>query len=381
MKRVLLSVAVGASLLALVSVAVARPVPIGRFVRIPYGVSHAHPWPTDGGNSDRAHRSSHLFPKREPRRLWDRKVGRGRLAGPILAGDGAIYVGDSMGLIGLARDGTARFRKSLGVIAAAPSIDPSDDLVAPTHHGLLTRVSFEGHLRSYVRVGASLSSSPLVLDDGSAVVLAADNALHRFDAEGGRIFRSVFRSEPLGPPALTADQTLVVPITGGLARLDLDGRQKSLIAFASAPVTGPAAFKDGTTWIVLEEGRLVAIETDDRLRVQVELPGRGSRQVALAIDGDGGVRVAGPWGLVAVGNGGVERWRFDSEGGFTSGLVVDAAGVVVGATEHNDLVAVDADGQLLWKVPLGAPASSPAVVDSEGVLYITTRSGTMQAWR
>jgi len=372
-----------AALACLIAVpALAHPVPIGRYAQIPYGVSPAHPHPTEGGGAARTGRLRGVAPATEPRRLWERNLPQRRLRGPTLAADGTLYLGTMGGLSAVAPDGTERWSVRLGAVPGAPSIAPSGDVAVVTRGGLVALVSPEGVVRRTADLGAPARGSLLVLDDGSVVVGTLDRRVHRLDASLRPVFETELADGSASTLALTARGALAVASGRFLSLLSPTGgitRQVTLGGRASAP---PSVADDGTLWVPTVEGVLHAIEPGGRIRSRTELGSRHYDGAAPAIGPDGAVRVPTmSEGVVCVGAGGTERWRFPSPAGFNAPISVDAAGTTLAVDRGGRLFAIDETGVERWRVVIGTHTYQAPVLAADGTLYVVTEQGALHAYR
>ncbi|MEM1416523.1 MAG: PQQ-binding-like beta-propeller repeat protein [Myxococcota bacterium] len=358
----------------------ARPVRVGRFARIPYGVSVAHPWRTGQGDPARRARSAFEAPAEPPRRRWRERVGGGRVFTPSIAEDGTIFVASQAGLAAVTPAGELSWAIELGLVAHTPSITPDGSIVAGANQTDLVFVR-AGRVVLRTRVGGVVRGSPLVLADGSVVVSAWDQAVHRFDAEGRRLFRRPLRASVRGAPALGPAGRVWVPSGSELLQLDAEGGRRESVGLGAEIVNGPAIGEDGRAWVVLEDGTLHAVSRDGQpiLRTPLDIqPSPGSN---LAIARDGSLRVASASGaLVAIAPGGSVRWRYE-EGRIVGGVTVDAAGVALTRDQSGAVVAVDAQGSLRWRLAIEGHGSAAPVLGADGTLYVPEASGALSAWR
>ena len=359
----------------------ARPVEIGKYVEIPYGIDPRHPWPTAGGGPRRQGRLAFAAPQQPPTRQWDARVGVGRSYAPALTHDGRIYVGTSGGVASVEADGSVRWTVRLGLVSGTPSLTPEGFVAVGAQPGEVVIVGDYGRVRSRTRVGGGIDGSPLVLADGSFVVTAYDHAVHRFDAEGRRLFRFAVPTRVRGEPAMIGN-TIVAPVGRSLVWLSPEGTAQRTVTLDGDIAVGPAIADDGTAWAMTAEGVLFAVDASGHIRVRLELAVRPGVMGTIAIGRDGAVRVgATDAGIICVGPNGTERWRVTSAGAFPGGLSVDARDVTLGVSREQRLVAVDAAGQVSWNVALGARGDAAPVVGADGTIYVATHGGTLQAWR
>ena len=372
-------------------VARARPVPIGRYVEIPYGVSADHPYPTFGGDAQRTGRTSVAAPRTAPILRWEARLSAGRPSTPAVAADGTVYVGSSSGLAAVAPDGTVAWNMRVGSVAGTPSLTPSGDVAFGTHAGALLLVSPIGEIRSRSAVGGPVRGSPLILADGSIVVSALNQAVHRFDADGRRIFRTDLPFQTLAAPAWDDRAGILVPAGGDLYFLRVSGGVHDHVSLGATIVAGPLIAADGTIWILTQDGALHGLERQGRIRSRTELGEAVTMTSAIAIGRDGAVRVSLQNGVVCVGPNGTVRWRVQGEGAFDAmtlgrdDVLLSIADVIrqeAGGRQvrTGQLVAIGPNGGVLWRVDLGTRADVAPVLGADGTVYIATTRATVQAW-
>ena len=375
----------GALLVAAVSTAAlaptvaARPVRVGRFAEIPYGVSPRHPWPTGHGDERRTARSRFAIPEDPPVRTWQARAGVGRVFGPAVTEDGSLFVASQAGLSLVSSEGTVRWSMRLGLASGTPSLTPDGRAAVGVQPG---RILVVGHGSVFHRanVGGGVRGSPLVLGDGSLVVAAYDQALHRYDSEGHRIFRTPLPGNVRGMAARTRDR-LVVPSGDEVLFVTLDGRIAERGSVGGEIGLGPAVADDGSVWVTTTDSALVLVEPNGSIAVRRDIDVRPSMASNLAIAPDGSLRLAtADAGLLALSPRGSERWRYETNGPIIGGIVVDRTGQTLCITVAGQLLAVDSEGQKMWDVPTEARTDAAPTL-TEGAIYVATFGGTVQAWR
>jgi len=378
-KRALLLALAGSSLAT--GIALARPVPVGRFVEIPYGVSARHPWRTGGGDRGRSSLSSATAPTRAPEKQWEARIGVGRVFPPAVAEDGTLFVGSQAGVAAVAPEGTVRWALRLGLVSGTPSLTPEGYVAIGAQPGELMVI---GGARSQTtaRIGGGVRGAPLVLDDGSMVVAAYDQAVHRFDAEGRRMFRTSVPTHVRGAPALTREGEVVVPAGPDLLWMSVRGRVLRSVPLGAEAALGPAVGVDGAVWILTTEGTLLGFAgASGRVVARSELGVRPSMDSNLAIARDGSVRFGtADAGVVCVGPTGTERWRFEN-GTYGGGISVDRTGATLAVSQTGVMVLLDARGSPVWTAEIGTRTDAAPVLGADGTVYVATFGGTLQAWR
>jgi outer membrane protein assembly factor BamB len=376
------SIAAFACALGAAGAAFAHPVRIGRYAEIPYGIRPDHPYPTARGNAQRQGRVRGRAPASEPQRLWERTLRHRRPRGPTIAADGTLYLGTMGGLTALERDGIERWSVRLGAVHAPPSLAPGGDIVVVTGGGVVAIVAPEGVIRYSADLGAPARGSPLVLDDGSVLVSTIDRRIHRLDANLRHIFASEVPEGNAMTMALTQRGSLATTAGRMLTILDAEGRISREVALAGRASATPAISDDGTIWALTVEGVLHAIEPSGLVRARTELGSRHYDGAAPAIGHDGAVRIPTlSEGIVCVGPNGTERWRHANDAGYNAPASIDDADTTLAIDRGGRMLAIDASGAERWRVNIGTYSFQAPVLGEDGMIYVTTERGALQAWR
>jgi hypothetical protein len=361
--------------------ALARPVRVGRYTEIAYGIPN-EPWVTAGGGPRRSGRSRFAAPTAEPTLAFETALGASRPSAPVVLGDGRLYVATSRGITALAPDGAQLWSQVLGFVAATPALTPTRDLVVGTNAGGLIILGPDHETRARTAVGGAVRSSPLVLEDGSIVVTAFDQAVHRFDAEGRRIFRVSMNAQTSQPPAWTDEGLLLVPAGDWLHVLSHRGDRLASHTVGATIVGGPLVADDGMVWLVAHDGSVHQLSPRGGRRMRADLGIAVSPDTGIAIGSDGSLRIPiRDDGVVCVGPTGTERWRVSGEGGFPAGVTVDAANVTLAVSESGRLVAIDGSGTIVWRVDINGATHAAPVLGADGTIYVVKAGGSIQAWR
>jgi len=370
------------AVLVVSSVALARPVRIGRYTEIPYGIDAAHSYATGLGDARRTGRVNAEAPRALPRLLWEARLRAGRPSAPAVSADGILFVSTTAGLTALDQRGAVLWTLRLGALAGTPSLTPTGDVAVGVVAGALAIVSARGDVLSRTPVGGAVRGASLVLVDGSVVMPAFDQAVHRFDADGRRLFRTAMDYQVVGSPAWSPRGEILVPTADRVVSLSSDGEVRGSASVGAGIVAGPAVADDGSIWLLSQDAVLHQLSPDLRLRTRTELTQSVTPANAFAIGHDGAVRVGTRGGaLVCVGPNGTERWRLDSEGGFLGGVSIDRSDVTLAVNDDGLLLAVDHNGAVLWRVQTGNRSDAAPVLGPDGTIYVATMRGTVQAFR
>ena len=381
--RRLVATGILAVALAAAWVAEARPVRVGRFVEIPYGISSSHPWRTGGGDPMRTARSSIVIPSQPPNPIWSTEVGTGRSHAPAIHEDGMIYVAGQRGLSAVGPDGTVRWTsRGLGSVSGTPSLTPDGYLAVGVPSELMVVGAARVRARSSLR---GVLGSPLVLDDGSIVAVASSPSMvvQRVDAEGHRMFSSIIRTRPRGEAAQSG-ALIAVPIGAELVWMNVQGSVHRRVELGAEIALGPAVASDGAAWVATTDGVVLAVAPSGRVVTRAALEVEPTFVSNLAVAADGSVRVPTvDAGLVCIGPNGTERWRVEALAPVTGGITVDPEGTTLLVRRGPDrLSAVGSDGQIRWNVEIGNSGGDAApVLGADGTIYVATFGGELQAWR
>jgi len=232
------------------------------------------------------------------------------------------------------------------------------------------------------RVPLSPWSSPLVLDDGSAVVPGSDGVVRRLHAEGPALFELPLGEVAHTAPAELPSGELVLGVGGRVVTFTPDGRLLGDLGVGDSIVAGPAVGRDGVVWSLTGGGVLFGTVTPQGVHARVELGGSTARPASLAVAADGAVWVGTGDGAVRCHDpSGALRFRVDASGVPVAGMTVDASGVALVLDERGGLFAQDPDGRRRWRVETGARTQAPPVLAADGTIYVATLAGTVQAWR
>lgn len=376
------AVAAAVALLCVLSPASARPVRTGRYVEIPYGISEAHPWGTEGGNSQRNGRVGAAAPPTAPTQLWEKRLRLGRLSPPAIMEDGTLFLAGAAGVSGIDPNGQVHWTLRLGFVTGTPSVTPTGEIAVGTSGGALLQITPEGDQRARTLAGGGVRGSPLVLADGSLVVAVIDQGVQRFDAEGRQLFRTPVSQTMQGPPVWSRNGEILVPVGEELVALSTRGDLRARTSLGAVVVAGPAVADDGTIWVLTIDGGLHQLSPELAVRSRTEVGGQVAVTTTIAVGSDGAVRVPTRDGaLVCVGPNGTVRWRLEGEGSYLGGVALDRHDIALTVSDRGRLLAVDPDGNVRWRAEVGTRTDAAPVLGPDGTVYVATVRGTLQAWR
>lgn len=262
-----------------------------------------------------------------------------------IAGDGAIYVGSSDGVLyAFSSSGGLRWSyKTGGCIDSSPAISSYGDIYVGSYDGCLYCISSTGALKWKYQAGGMIWSSPNIASDGSIV----------FGCQDSRVY------------AVKSDGTLKWKYSAG------------------GPVwSSPAIASDGSIYFGCGDAKVYALTSNGTLKWTYQT---GSAiDSSPSIDNDGVIYIgSGDAVFYAINPNGTKKWS--KYIGFIpdSSAAIDADGNIyfgagiVGST--GAFYALDPNGEILWHMSLpGAVKSSPAIAQ-DGTIYFGCADGTMYA--
>jgi hypothetical protein len=383
--------ALAAALLAAPALAVpvlAVPVPVGHLGAVLHaGTDPRDPMPTERGDAARSGRLRGSLPHAEPRVRFDVALEGAHPRGPIVDRAGRIFVGTAHGLVGLTEDGEVFLDLRVGPIDVAPALLPSGDLLVASRDLALLVVTPSGEERARTTLSAAIRAAPLVLDDGSIVLASVDRRLTHLGSDLLPRASVSFDEGPLTTPCLAASGRVALAAGSELVFFDLARGAIADRMPLGGRAIGPAVRGDaGELFQLLADATVVRI--DDELRVGLRVPLRAEGEAAraegtstLALAPDGSLRVTLPSrGVLALGPDeagtfGV-RWVYATDAPFYGPVWVDAEGWAIATDRRGRLTVIDPLGQLAFRVELGVPAASPAIVDQR-LVVATDRPAVM----
>lgn len=372
---------VGGALGSFVDSARARPVPTGRFVRIPHGVPSDHPWRTGGGSPRRDFRTATLVPRVAPTRRWEARVGVGRCFTPALSREGLLHVASQAGVGCVDTSGRVLWSLRVGLPSGTPAFTPDGEVaigLAPTQ----VAVVGAGGLRVLATLAGAVRGSPLVLDDGSVVVAALDQAVHRIDGEGRVIFRTAIATQVRGAVTQVGPRLFAVPAGASVVFVEPDGRTRATVELPSDVALDLAATEGGEVFAVGVDGTLSRLGPSG-VRFSARTGITPSLTSGIALGGDGRVRFGSrERGLAIVDASGTVIDPPESElaRGVTSELAVDAEGASVVVDARGALVAFEPDGRVRWELATNNRADAAPVLGADGTIYVASFGGTLAAY-
>jgi eukaryotic-like serine/threonine-protein kinase len=321
------------------------------------------------GNPARTGANPGSGPTGTPKELWRFRAGYGQfVSSPALVGN-LLYIGCTDGNLYAVDSGSgdeAWHAETGGPIISSPAV-AGNALYVGSFGALFALDAATGASASQFRVegpmqqqqqllaGAAVDSSPAVVD-GIAYVGSSDGNLYAFDVQ-----TNAFQTFPTGSPVLSSPAVHEGIIYVGGYGLIYALRASDLSELGRFTVDGPVdtavAVMNGKVYVATSKGRIYAFDV-----------------VPAGVE-PGTWRPDGP------------LWSVQTGGQIFSSLAVvtvEDRSYVFAACGDSNLYAYDADtGESAWRVPqipvFGPIASSPAVVPSDGILYVGSGDGKVHA--
>lgn len=359
--------------------ALARPVPTGRFVRIPHGVPDDHAWRTGGGNPRRSFLASTRIPTTAPSQRWEARAGVGLTHTPALSREGLLYVASQAGVTCVDTGGSVQWSLRMGRPSGTPAFTPDGEVAI----GFLpSSFAFAGPggLRVLASVGGAPRGSLLVLDDGSVVAAAMDHAVYRVDPDGRTIFRLPVATRIAGNVTQIDTHLFAVPATRSVVFFDHEGHLVADVDVPGTPLPYLAATEGGELLALITDGTLLRLGPRGvRTRTRTDIA--PSPASGLALGGDGSVHFGSrDQGLVHVLQQG-RVVRNDPARGVVGELTVDADGASLAVDVHGRLTAFEPDGSVRWEVAGVARTDASPVIGADGTIYVASYGGALSAYR
>jgi outer membrane protein assembly factor BamB len=175
----------------------------------------------------------------------------------------------------------------------------------------------------------------------------------------------------------------LLAIAGDSALLTLlspHGGSERTLRLPAALMTAPIVTKERTLLALTVGGAVIEVDAAGAITSWAEL-GAGVLAQGPALGRDGGLRVGLRHGEVAcLGPGGAERWRRGIDGQ-PSAIALDRDDTALVVSSRGTLYAIDAAGELRWRVGTDVMQGGRPVLGGDGLLYLTGRGGRLEAWR
>jgi outer membrane protein assembly factor BamB len=268
--------------------------------------------------------------------------------------------------------GTVLWTYDLGPwITSAPALAPDGTLYVGTDAGL-SAVTNNGVMASNKwTFPAGRGGAPAIALDGTIYFGSEDRHLYAVNSDGTQKWAFTFREITPTPPAIAHDGTLYVSGDGILYALTPAGATKWAYTNYNNGVGSPILGADGTVYVGSGGGGVFyAFSPSGTVKWSFN-PGNGASIADSAAIGSGGTIFFTSGRLNAITPQGVRLWVTTNDFSTSSPVVGQNGTVYVEGSGHT-LCAVNSGGELQWEFPGDGkrynPPATPAI-DSAGVLY------------
>lgn len=306
-----------------------------------------------------------------------------RVGPPVEWTIGRVAFGTRDELRVLHPDGRATSRPLAG-IEVRPVVLPSGELFVVTNESRALVLTPDLELRAEATDAILVRVGPLVLDDGSVVVIDAEHDLVRFDGALRPLFRTplprITPGLPRAPALLRAEGVpprVVVADGERLFVVDLRGVLLRTVDLGERVAADPAIDARGDVHVLTSQGTILVVEAARRIRRRIALGARiADPNATLALASDGSYRVALPArGVIALSPTGDELWVATNDAPFHGPLAIDPEDRTLAYDRRGRLFLISREGEILERIELGALANEFPLVARDGTLWARTDAG------
>jgi outer membrane protein assembly factor BamB len=289
----------------------------------------------------------------------------------VVAPDGAVSVGSRNGYVrtieanGASRSVVKPGSKRIPGLA----VDAAGQVYGTSHTGMLQAFTRAGAPRWATSIDGIATTILLISSDGQALYTGTDRGkLDAYAASDGHKLWSVALGGHAGDPAIGQDGTLFVGVDNGrVLAVGPDGR---IVweAQAGGPVRLAPEPAADALYVATDNGKLLALDLSGRPRWTTEL---GAQPRGLDLGADGAIMLTASDGtLRAVGADGQLRWSTPLGGDQLTAPAVLADGRIAVGGADEQLRIVAQNGTLQGGIDLGEPIQSAPAAGPEGALYV-----------
>ena len=373
------SLAVLAALLWSLSLARAESVPIGRYVELPIGRAVGHAYAASGGDGRRTGQSRFVAPLQAPVRQWSVTRFERVFVPPAVRADGTLLVAGREGVLAFDPSGKLLWGAPVGSVRFTPALSASGEAVVNAG-GKLFVLALDGKARE-LPLADRARGMPLLLDSDVLVAPGRDGQAHVLGLDGGYL-----ASVPLADraPRFSADLGHgLIAIAGEselLTLLSPQGGSERTVRLPGPLMSPPIVTRQRTLLGLTERGSVIEIDAAGSVTSWADF-GAGVLALGPARGRDGGLRVGLRHGEIAcLGPGGGERWRRGIDGP-PSAIALDRDDTALVLSSRGTLYAIDAAGELRWRVSTEVQSGGRPVLGGDGLVYLVGRGGRLEAWR
>jgi outer membrane protein assembly factor BamB len=340
------------------------------------------------GDPRHTHRASGQVPTTRPAVAWSRDVG-GPIEAQITASpdEHVLYVATLAGtLTALDRaDGTPTWSLPLGDRAyATPCVADDGTIYAGSDAKKLFAVTPSGKVKWTLETDGDADSSPAIAADGT-VVIAAGRMVYGVNPFGLVRWRFAAKRKVFTSPAVAPNGRVIFGSQDHkVYALGPDGHLAWSADLGSDVDGTPALGDDGAVFVGTDGDEVVRLDLADghvAWRTTVDGYVRGALSVARNGDVLAGVYGPRPRQIRLHPSDGALVGDFVVPGtgarefGVHGGALEDDVGTLVFGAQDNDVVAVGASGDLLWRFSTGDDVDAPVTLLADGSLVVGSDDG------
>jgi outer membrane protein assembly factor BamB len=346
------------------------------------------------GDARRTHRAAGEAPRSAPEIAWARDVS-GPVEAQVIASpdERTLYAASLAGtLTALATDdGAVRWTVHLGDRAyATPCVGDDGTIYQGSDAKKMLALTPEGKVLWALDTDGDADTGPAISADGT-VVFAAGRMVYGVSRHGQVIWRFAAKRKVFSAPAIDASgRVFVASQDHHVYALGADHRAIWSVDLGADVDGAPAVGDDQGVFVGTDGDEIVRLDGDDgRIVWRTNVGGYARGTLAIARNGDVLAGIYGPAprqvrlraedgalvGSYAVQGTGAREF------GVHGGALEDPLGTLVFGTQADDVLAVDANGKLLWRVVTGGDVDAPVTLLSDGTLVVASDDGLVRALR
>jgi outer membrane protein assembly factor BamB len=304
-----------------------------------------------------------------------------------------LYVASLAGtLTALAtEDGAVRWTVALGDRAyATPCVGEDGTIFQGSDAKKFLAVSPEGKIRWALETDGDADTGPALLADGT-IVFAAGRMVYGATPRGQVAWRFAAKRKVFAAPAVDdSGRVFVASQDHHLYALGSDHRAIWSVDLDFDVDGAPVVGDDQGVFVGTDGGEIVRLDgADGRIVWRVPVGGyvRGSLSVARNGDVLAGVYGPAPRQVRLRGEDGALAFAYAVQGtgarefGVHGGALEDSAGTLLFGTQADDVVALDENGKLLWRVSTRGDVDAPVTLLSDGTVVVASDDGLVRAFR